>query len=111
MNDALLIYRKAVDRSPDNITYLVDLAWCMADIGAMGKDRTIQENALEVLTKAHGINDRDPGIWDGLAGIYKDLGDRAKAIECVRKALELDPYDTDRIELLERLSTQKAPNI
>jgi len=111
MDDALLIYRRAVDRSPDNITYLVDLAWCMADIGAMGKDRNLQEKALEVLIKAQKINGQDPGVWDGLAGIYKDLGDREKALECIGKALEIDPYDTDRIEIFERLSAQKTSNI
>ena len=47
-----------------------------------------------------------PLAYTSLAGFYEDRGDRDKALENCRKALELHPDDRDANAMLQRLGEQ-----
>ena len=47
--------------------------------------------------KALEINEMIGAGWAGLGYVYSDRGDSRKAIRCFKKALELEPWETDHL--------------
>ena len=107
MERALIAYERASNLAPDHVGYRVDLGWCLADLGSMQKSSELQERALVTFRKACELNPRDPGALEGLASLHKDRDEIDQALEAIDRALLLDPYDLDRIELKNRILRRK----
>jgi tetratricopeptide (TPR) repeat protein len=103
MDKALIALERASSLEPGNVSYQVDLGWCLADLGAMKNAAPLQERAISAFKTALTINPRDPGVLEGLASLYKDTNRIDLALDAIEKALELDPYDLDRLELKDRI--------
>ena len=103
MEKALIALERASSLEPGNVSYQVDLGWCLADLGAMKNAAPLQEKAISAFKTALTINPRDPGVLEGLASLYKDTNRIDLALDAIEKALELDPYDLDRLELKDRI--------
>jgi tetratricopeptide (TPR) repeat protein len=108
LDRALVAYERASSLAPESVTYWVDLGWCLSDLGAMNKDRSLQEKAKTAFEKARELNPGDPGVLEGLASLHKDLNEFDQALEVIEQALAIDPYDLDRLELKERILRHKA---
>lgn len=76
-------YLKVVERSPDNVVALNDLAWTLLQ----QKD----QRALEHAQRAHRLAPRNPAVADTLAAILLEQGDTAKALPLLRRAVEGAP--------------------
>jgi len=99
---------RAIAIEPENVSYQVDLGWCLADLGAMKKAAVLQERAIRAFETALALHPKDPGVLEGLASLYKDTNRIDLALDTIEKALELDPYDLDRLELKDRILRRKA---
>jgi len=60
--------------------------------------------AIPRLERAVSINDQDVQAWVWLAQGYQNSGNRNRATECYRRALQLDPKQPDAVKGLEILS-------
>lgn len=79
--------RKAVGEQPDNPTYLDTLAWILFLKGNYAEALEIQEKAMENITpEAEGTGE----YWDHFGDIQYMNGQKDKALESWRKALDLD---------------------
>lgn len=76
-------YLKVVERSPDNVVALNDLAWTLLQ----QKD----PRALAHAERAHRLAPRNPAVADTLAAILLERGDTARALPLLRKAVEGAP--------------------
>ncbi len=66
--------------------------------GILKKDhQNDREGAIAAYEKALALKPQSPQALQGLAAIAADMGERAKAREYLRRALELDPDDRDLI--------------
>ncbi|WEF34550.1 XrtA/PEP-CTERM system TPR-repeat protein PrsT [Pseudoduganella chitinolytica] len=72
-------YLKVVERSPDNVVALNDLAWTLLQ----QKD----PRALAHAERAHRLAPRNPAVADTLAAILLERGDTAKALPLLRQAV------------------------
>lgn len=107
LDRALIAYERASSLSPESVTYWVDLGWCLSDLGALTKDRGLQERAKTAFEKARELKPQDPGVLEGLASLHKDLDEFDQALDAIEQALAIDPYDLDRLELKERILRHK----
>ncbi|MDE6523792.1 MAG: tetratricopeptide repeat protein [Muribaculaceae bacterium] len=79
--------QKAVEEQPENPTYLDTLAWILYLKGRYADALLIQEKAMENLSpEADGSGE----FWDHLGDIQYRCGEKDKALESWKKALELD---------------------
>jgi tetratricopeptide (TPR) repeat protein len=76
-------YREALESQPNNPTLLNNLAWVSGQIKA--------PKAIEYAEKANQLAPNQPPFIDTLAMLLADKGETAKAIELLRKALEISP--------------------
>ena len=79
--------RRAVDDQPDNATYLDTLAWILYLKGRYSEALEIQEKAMQTLSSEAESSGE---YWDHLGDIQYRCGQKDKALESWRKALELD---------------------
>ena len=79
--------RKAVGNQPDNPTFLDTLAWILYLKDQYAEALEIQEKAMENITpEAEGTGE----YWDHFGDIQYMNGQKEKAVESWKKALELD---------------------
>ncbi len=91
LQEALKMSRKAVEKDPDNSSYLDTIGWIYFQLGDYETARKYIEDSIK----------RDPNssvVNDHLGDVYINLGIKEKAIEYWKKALELDPSN-EKIKL------------
>jgi tetratricopeptide (TPR) repeat protein len=88
--DALQAYRRLLEASPDDEEARYGLGLCLIGLGQL--DEGIAELERVVSSSPDAVYD--------LGVAYELKGDRPKAVECFRRALALNPDDTDAREHL-----------
>jgi acetyl esterase/lipase len=61
-------------------------------------------DAVEVFRLNTEAYPQSANVWDSLAEAYMDNGDRELAVQNYRKSLELNPKNTNAVQMLEKLS-------
>ncbi|MFC2142379.1 tetratricopeptide repeat protein, partial [Acidobacteriota bacterium] len=61
------------------------------------------DRGIEMAQKSLEINDKAAGSWYVLAQLYEKKGEKDKAIEAVKKALEIRPEYKPALAFLEKL--------
>lgn len=84
---------QAVELQPDNAAFLDSYGWVYFKMGHL-------DSAIEYLSQAANL-DTDAVIYDHLGDAYNSIGERKKAREWWRKALEQDPENAVIKEKLE----------
>ncbi len=93
--------RKAVTDQPENPTYLDTLAWILYLKGQYADALEIQEKAMEYISpESEGSSE----YWDHLGDIQYRCGQKDKALESWKKALELDK---DNQSIAEKVRNKK----
>lgn len=89
-------YELIVQRAPDNVIALNDLAWSLLQL----KDG----RALGFAEKAYQLAPKNPAVADTLAAILLDKGNTARAVPLLKKAVEQAPSAGDiRLHLAQAL--------
>lgn len=94
LEDAMSMVQKALEKSPDNPSYLDTYGWIYFVMGDYSK-------AMEYIQRALELNPENPDILDHIGDIYEKMGDYAKARDAWIKALEFDP---ENIPIREKLA-------
>jgi len=98
--NALNLYRKAVEKEPQNVEYLLDLAEVFTEMGCYDQSSRV---LFTILQKEKARFD----CYFGLGCNFLGMQDYDKAIECFEKYLDIDPYGIyseearDLLEVLE----------
>ncbi len=79
--------RRAVADQPDNPTYLDTLAWILYLKGQYAEALEIQEKVMETISPETESSEE---YWDHLGDIQYKCGQKDKALESWKKALEID---------------------
>ena len=87
LEKAEVLSRKAVDEQPENPTYLDTLAWILYLKGQYADALIIQEKAMENISPEAESSGE---YWDHFGDIQYRCGQKDKALESWKKALELD---------------------
>ena len=96
--------RRTVTDQPDNPTYIDTLAWILYLEGKYDEALTLQEGAIE---KASAQNDMTGEYWDHLGDIQYRCGQKDKALESWKKALQLDK---DNKDLIQKVKNKRLPD-
>lgn len=102
-DEALTLVRDAAQNRGGG-THLVLYARILAQL-----DR--HENARSVLDQAVQADPENPNVWAGAGDVWMALGNRAKQIECARKAIHLHGDDPAESVALARLLAQGDGNV
>ncbi len=94
LDEALQMVQKALDKAPENSSYLDTIGWVYFGLGDYAKAREYIERALEK-------DKNNAEVLHHLGDIYEALGDKTKARECWRQALE---FDQENVKLREKLA-------
>lgn len=95
--NAIEILQKLLKINPDHAEALLNLGICHQ----IGRDYAEAESAF---LHASRVTPGDSRIWRHLGGLYRELQDSGKSIECFRRALAIDPTAVDiRAELVSTL--------
>jgi tetratricopeptide (TPR) repeat protein len=81
-----------------------DLRKAGVDLFTSGK----KEESIAVFKLNAALHPDVYWVWEMLGNIYDDVGNREEAIDCLRKAVTLNPYDVYVRESLENLSDSPA---
>lgn len=98
--NALNLYRKAVEKEPQNVEYLLDLAEVFTEMGCFDQSSRV---LFTILQKEKARFD----CYFGLGCNFLGMQDYDKAMECFEKYLDIDPYGMysdearDLLEVLE----------
>lgn len=98
--NALYLYRKAVEKEPQNVEYQLDLAEVFTEMGCFDQSSRI---LFSILQKEKARFD----CYFGLGCNFLGMHDYYRAIECFEKYLEIEPYGAysdearDLLEVLE----------
>ncbi|NMB82532.1 MAG: tetratricopeptide repeat protein [Ignavibacteria bacterium] len=90
LDEALIWSKKAVEKEPENSSYLDTLGWIYFRLNNF-------ENAKSYLEKAMTYDKNNATILDHLGDVYFKLGNNVKAKDLWNKALELEP-DNSKIK-------------
>ncbi len=93
--------RKAVGEQPENPTYLDTLAWILYLKGEYAEALALQEKAMENITPDAESSGE---YWDHFGDIQYMNGEKDKALESWKKALELD---SDNKEIMQKIKDKK----
>ena len=94
LEEALRMALRAIEKKPDNPSYLDTMGWIYYGMGDYQKAREYIEQALE-------RDPKNPVILEHLGDIFEALGDKSRARQNWRSALE---FDRNNIQLREKLS-------
>jgi len=81
---------------PENGDSLNRLAYQYAEAG-------LATTGISILQRASELFPQDGNLRDSMGELYLALGDKAKAIAAYRRALELDPGNTNAAAILKKL--------
>ena len=84
LEEALAVLKTGSRANPRNYRLAVEYGIVLAETGR-------NDEALEVLTKAAGMIDWDPELWNYLGVAYWNKGDIDRALTAYEQALTLDP--------------------
>jgi len=87
------LIRRALELDPENGLFLDSLGWALFRQGQV-------EEALEILLEADRKAPKEPEILEHIAACHAALGDKAKAVEVLRRALthRPQPWVEERLE-------------
>lgn len=91
VDEGLGMVRRALELDPDNGAYLDSLGWGLFRLGRYEEARTPLEKAAREFP-------RDATVLDHLGDLYDRLGDRRRAEDTWRRALDAGPDDRAPIE-------------
>jgi tetratricopeptide (TPR) repeat protein len=91
LNKAEDMSRKAIDRNPDNSTYLDTYAWVLFVKRRYREAREYIDKAIERMEKSGEEKDLDANIYDHAGDIYFKNNSFDKAFSLWEKASQLDP--------------------
>ena len=95
---AVETYARLVELAPGNAGYLNNLAWSLAETGAL-------DDALNAAEKAVAAAPNQPAILDTLGGVLLKLNRTEAAVATLRKAVDLAPGRDDiRVTYAEALA-------
>lgn len=83
--NALSLYRKAVEKEPQNVDYLLDLAEVFTEMGCFNQSSRVLFSILQQ-------EDSRVDCYFGLGCNFLGMQDYDKAMECFEKYLDIDPY-------------------
>ncbi len=86
LDKALEMAKTAIDREPENASYLDTIGWIYFKL----KKYELAENYIR---KSLNINSGSAVVNDHMGDVYKEMGDKESAVIFWRKALELSPND------------------
>ncbi len=86
IEQACVIFRQNIEKSPDDATYYNQLAWLIAN--TVGN----YDEALKCSLKSLELDPHQAGYLDTLARCYFAKGDLTNAIKFQTQAVKLDPY-------------------
>jgi len=95
--EAIALFRRAIEREPKNGEALLYLAGALASGGRPAE-------ALPFFERAIAAGQRSAMALNGLALTRLDLGDRAGAAEAFRESLRLDPEQPDVVRTLAEIT-------
>src|SRR5690554_1773027 len=82
--NALSLYRKAVEKEPQNVEYLLDLAEVFTEMGCFDQSSKV---LFSILQRENARVD----CYFGLGCNFLGMQDYARAMECFEKYLDIDP--------------------
>jgi len=101
---SLATYQEAIDRLPQNTTFLNSCAWYIYT----NKIERKYDWAISLAQKAVQIDPEADHIWDTLAWLYYEKGELSKAVAAMTKAVELAPDQTSYKENLAKFQQEKS---
>lgn len=104
LDKALEMIKSAVEKSPDQPTFMDTHAWVLFKRGELEQAETIQRAAVEIAEKN---KETTPDYYDHLGDILASLGKTDEAVEAWEKALSLDRADANS-ELIKRKIRHRA---
>ncbi len=87
LDKALRMVQKAIDKDPDNSSYLDTIGWVYFKLGDYN-------NAIEYIDKAIEQDESNATLLDHLGDVYYKKNDKPKAIELWETSLQLDSTNT-----------------
>lgn len=93
-------FKKAVELNPNGLAGAGGINGLAYQLAGAGKT----DAALELLKMGVELHPREANLYDSIGEFYAKKGDKEKAVEHYRKALEIDPKLKTSLEALERLS-------
>ena len=96
LDEAEALVQRALSIEPNDGYYVDSLGWVYFKTGRF-------EDAARELERAHALVPEDPIITEHLGDACEKLGDVDRAIRLYRKALDLEPTDENRANLLDKL--------
>jgi tetratricopeptide (TPR) repeat protein len=90
--DAIKASDKALEYNPDNLDLYRYVAGCYHQMKSYSKAIFTYMKILE-LTDSTDVEQRSD-VYTGMGDTYSELGDTAKAVECYKQALELNPINS-----------------
>ncbi|MCX6640096.1 MAG: tetratricopeptide repeat protein [bacterium] len=94
LNEALGMVEKALQKSPDNASYLDTIGWIYYMMGRY-------ELANKFIAQALALDNKNAAVWDHLGDVYLAQGDKGQARSAWLKALE---FDEKNIKIREKLA-------
>jgi tetratricopeptide (TPR) repeat protein len=89
-DEVIAAYEKAVARLSGDANLMNGFAWYIYEENLAD----YYDRGIEIARRALEIEPNSSGIWDTLAWLYFENGDRGKAVAAMKRAAELDP-DTE----------------
>ena len=102
LDEAHGLIKKALEIKPENVAYLDSMAWVLYRLGKYAEAKEYVQKAIAGDSPAP-----DAVIADHAGDIYLALGDKAKAVEFWKMALETESEDLDRQKVMDKINSIK----
>ena len=106
LGEAIVHYKEALDKDPNNTDLLHDLGQAVGQNGDMKQARIYLERSIE-------LDKKNITSWCDLGLVCSQLGDYDKAVTCWKTVLEIEPSDKtaqQSLEWLKSLIYEKTKN-
>ena len=95
LEEALSMAKKAIEKEPENSSYLDTIGWIYFKLGEYKKAKTNIEQAIK-------LEDTNATLLDHLGDVYSKMGNRSKAVENWKKAFDMDPTKNELLKKIEK---------